>query len=134
MEELDPKQYKKGKQEFWLFTVIFTLYILLTDIMVGMDIWLVYVLEVIFLVLLYRGYMWVLYFQGARLLYGLVCAIIMIVKIAPELYWIVYAYPTTVIMSQVLGVVMVTVMCIILMVRKNLKYFVKIKQLKRKEN
>lgn len=132
MEEFDPKQYKKGKRDFWLFTVIWVLYLILTDIMVGPDIWLTYVLEVIIYVLLYQGYMWVLYFQDARLLYGLVCAIMMLVKTVPELYWIIYAYPTSVIISQVLGVIMVTAMCIILMVRKNVKYIIKIKQLKRK--
>lgn len=124
--------YLKGKKTFWIFAVEIILLRVLEYIAAQKTDFYSFVWEALFLVLLYRGYVWVWYLNVVRLGFMFVTAIILAVIIIPQLYWMIQVYPPLQMFFETIELVMIVVVAVTLVVKRDLKYFVKMQQLKRK--
>lgn len=118
---------------FWLFAALNAADTVIRDILFekGPD-WIGYIIDAIFLVFMYNGYIWTWYFfAGAGVIVILLNAFVL-TKIIPEMHWIVHIWPE----KAALGVVRTAVsmaMCSVVIFGKDLKYFVEVKQAERKK-
>lgn len=132
METFEWKKYVNGKKDFWIFAILITISRGLEFFFIGTEFWFQNVLEAILCFLLYQGYMWVWYFDVAKIAYNFIRAIIALVVTIPELYWLIHTQPPLQIFVGGLEIAIIVVMSVILIVKKDLKYFVKTQHLKRK--
>lgn len=125
------EQYKSGIKDFWL-------YLILTVLLIGIECFIskinfgVIFLETFLLFLLYQGYVWVWYFDVVRTAYNSIETILIVINTISNLDWMKEVYPPLKLIASGLGYLIIVAMFFFLLLRKNLKYFVKINQLKRK--
>lgn len=131
MAAFELKKYLRGKRNFWLYVLLTFLSSVPANFFLGetrSPTW----GEIIMLCLLYFGFVWVWYFVTVLIVVGDIAILFLAITYIPELNWMVHVYqPIQFVMGGFLGASMAA-LTIILIVKKDLKYFVKIKQLKRK--
>lgn len=126
----EEKKFLSGKRDFWIYAAL----VFILEIVVGVAAASVDVSDLItdiaLLLLLYHGYIWVWYLDVARWWLALAYVLIETVKLVPEVHWMLYACPHKLLLMVM--VVTITAAATAVLTVRNLKYFVKIKQLKRK--
>lgn len=126
-------RYRKGKADLWLYMCMELLNSVFIDISQSDSIDPLHIGSTIFWVLLlYWGYGWVWYVHIVLLLISAVVGTAIIVLFLFQWHWMIYAYPLTKLLSIALQAGVIAVETILLFGRKNLKYFVKVQQRKRK--
>lgn len=132
MDTVDEKKYINGRKKFWAFVILSAIQNILASFAVGLGLLVDFIPEALLLFLLYRGYIWVWYYDVIRAVVTLFLALRMIIVCIPNIYWIIYVYPPLFIIYIVVGVIITIAISIILIFKNDLRYFVKINQLKRK--
>lgn len=131
MDGFDLQRYLKGKKDFWIYVILTACFLGLGYYISGIDISFLWA-HALILFLLYQGYVWVWYFDAVRTAYNFIQMVIILADTIPELYWMIYAYTPMKLIASGLGYTIIAASVILVIVRKNLRYFVKMNQLKRK--
>jgi len=127
----EEKNFLSGKRDFWIYVALVVMLELVVAIASASVDVSDYIADIIFIFLLYHGYIWVWYLKvvdwGLALLYVFIEAVTMV----PEVHWMLHACPHKILLMVMMVTITIAVN-IFLTFKKKLKYFVKIKQLKRK--